>query len=146
MKVVNILPMSDQRYNAGMKRLNNTFKFDASDVANFRLKVLQTGQKHGWQFACETFDISKATYFRWQKTYFTGRSKLTSLIPQSTRPQHLRQMKTDPRLTAFIQDMRQTYGNIGREKIKIYLDEYAQSLGIASLSPRTIGKIIQKNH
>jgi len=67
MDIFNILPMSDQRYNTAIKKLTNTFKFEDSNVAAFRMQVLEHGKKFGWESACNAFNISKATYFRWQK-------------------------------------------------------------------------------
>jgi transposase InsO family protein len=40
--------------------------------------------------------------------------------------------------------MRSTYGNLGKEKIECFLDEYAKELGISSLGSTTIGKIIKR--
>jgi len=36
--------------------------------------------------------------------------------------------------------------NIGREKIKIFLDQYAQELGVNSISCRTISKVIKRRN
>jgi len=136
--------MSDQRYNTGMKRLNDTLKISNDDIAAFRLKVLECAKKHDIQVALDTFGVKRSTYYDWKKLFDTGGCE--ALIPKSTRPDKIRTMQTDPRIIEFIADMRKTYGNIGREKIKPFLDEYALKLGIESISPRTIGKIINRYH
>jgi putative transposase len=55
-------------------------------------------------------------------------------------------MTTDWRLIQFIREFREQYGTIGREKIKIFLDEYADEIGVDSISHRTITKIIKRKH
>ena len=66
------------------------------------------------------------------------------MVPESTRPKSVRKMKTDWRLVAFIKQMRQEYGNVDKYIIKPFLDEYAISLGVDTISPSTIGKIIKR--
>jgi len=134
--------MSDQRYNAAMKRLNNSLKISESDVVSFRLRVLECAQKYGAKVALDTFGVKKSTFYDWKKLYVTGGA--LALAPKSTRPHRVRTMQIDLRIVEFIADTRKTYGNIGRDKIKILLDDYAKQLGIESISPRTIGKIIKR--
>jgi putative transposase len=138
--------MSTQRYNRMMKTLESSVKFSVSDPASLRLKVLEHGSKYGWESATDAFGVSRASYFRWKKIFKSSRGHLASLVPKSTRPKRVRQMGSDYRLVEFIKQMRDKYGNLGREKIKVFLDEYALELGITSLSSRTIGKIIQRRH
>lgn len=138
--------MSDQRYNSSMKTLTNALKIDSSDVAKFRFKVLETGACLGWQVACDVFNVSKATYFRWQEAYRSSNNSLASLVPRSTKPTNTRKSQVDPRLIEFIAQFRHDYGNIGREKIKVFLDDYAQGLGIETISARTIGRIISQRN
>jgi transposase InsO family protein len=42
--------------------------------------------------------------------------------------------------------MRLEYGNVGKDKIKPFLDTYANQLGIKTLGPTTIGKLITRRH
>jgi putative transposase len=127
-----------------MKTIENSLRLAHTDVVAFRLKVITHGTKYGVKSACDAFGVSRASYFRWQKKFKESNKKLASLVPQKTRPQQVRRMTTDYRLVAFITDFRKQYGNIGREKIKPFLDQYALELGINSLSYRTIGKVIQR--
>jgi transposase InsO family protein len=53
-------------------------------------------------------------------------------------------MSTDWRLVEFIKVMRETYGNVGKEMIKPFLDEYANELGLKPLSQTTIAKVIKR--
>jgi len=102
--------------------------------------------QHGWKATCDAFQLAKSTLYNWKRTFELYGKKPGSLIPQSTRPKTVRHMQTDPRLIEFIKILRQTYGHLGKAKIKLFLDEYAQSLGIETIGPTTIGKIIKKRH
>jgi hypothetical protein len=54
-------------------------------------------------------------------------------------------MTTDSRIVAFIRNLREEHPHLGKTKIKPLLDKYCRSLGIASISASTIGKVIQRN-
>lgn len=136
----------NHEYDSVMKTLENSLKFDQSDVAKFRLHVLKHYYKYGWKPTVEAFKIGKSTLYDWKKEYEKSEKKLQSLIPRKTRPKRVRQMTTDWRLVQFIREFREQYGNIGREKIKIFLDEYATEIGIDSISHRTITKVIQRRN
>jgi len=55
-------------------------------------------------------------------------------------------MLVDSRLTTFIKSIREQYGRIGKDKLKVLLDAYADSLGIEGYSAGKIGKIIKRNN
>lgn len=129
-----------------MKLAENCFHFDKSDPAKFRQHVLSHGTVHGYRAAVDAFGISKTTYFRWKKGYEDSGKKLRALVPKNTAPKTTRRMMTDYRLVEFIRDMRQTYGTIGKDKIKPFVDQYAAALGIPSIGKTTIGKLIKRRH
>lgn len=136
----------NNQYDWLMKTLENSLKFDKSDPAKFRLHVLEHYYKYGWKPTIEAFKVGKSTLYDWKNRYEESDKALLSLVPKKTRPRRVRQMTTDWRLTQFIREFREQYGNIGREKIKIFLDEYAYELGVPSISPRTITKIIKRKN
>jgi len=127
-----------------MKTLNNSLTFDSSDPAKFRLHVIEFAHKYGVQVALEAFEVKRSTFFYWKKKYQDSGKKLVSLVPKSTRPKSVRGMETDWRLVAFVKRMRQEYGNVGKYMIRPFLNEYALSLGIETISATTIGKIIKR--
>ena len=146
-KLVYLLPkFSKKGYIAFMKTLHNSFSFDLSDAAKFRHHVLLHYYHYGWQSACNAFKVPKSTLYDWKKLYEQSGKRLDSLIPKSTRPFSLRQMTEDIRLVLFIKTMREDYGNLGKYKIKPFLDEYAKSLDIESYSIGKIGKIIKRRN
>lgn len=129
-----------------MKTLENSLAFGKSDPARFRLHVLEHYYQYGWKSTIDAFGVGKSTLYDWKKKYEGANKSLLSLIPKKTRPKRVRSMTTDWRLVQFIREFRKEYGNIGREKIKIFLDEYAAELGIDSISHRTITKVIKRRN
>jgi len=136
----------NSQYDWLMKTLENALQFEQSDPAKFRLHVLSHYYKYGWKPTIEAFKVGKSTLYDWKRQYELSGKKSLSLVPKKTRPKRVRQMTTNWRLVQFIREFRQQHGNIGREKIKIFLDEYAASLGISSISHRTITKVIKRRN
>lgn len=132
------------KYRRLMKTLENSLAFESSDVAQFRLHVLNHYYKYGLKPTMDAFGVRKSTLYDWKRELEKKGGKLLSLVPKSTRPHQTRQMNTDWRLVEFVKQMRQEYGNIGKDKIKPFLDEYAASLNIDSLGTTTISKIIKR--
>jgi len=112
----------------------------------FRLHVLEHYYQYGYKPTIKAFKIGKSTLYDWKKSYELSGKALLSLIPKKTRPKRVRRMTTDMRLVAFIRNFREQHGNIGREKIKIFLDQYAEEIGISSISNRTISKVISRRN
>lgn len=133
-------------YNPGMKTLASSLKYADEDPRQFRLHVLQYGKKYGVKAAVEAFGVSRRTYFVWQKTLRDNQGKLVSLVPKSTRPKRTRQMVVDERLLELIKQVREEYGRIGKEKLKVLVTAYADSLGITGYGASKIGKIIRRHH
>jgi putative transposase len=136
----------NSQYDWLMKTLENSLAFDKSDPAKFRLHVLEHYYKYGWKSTTEAFKVGKSTLYDWKCEYEQSGKKLLSLVPKKTRPKRVRQMTTDWRLIQFIREFRDQHGNIGERKIKIFLDEYAESLGTGTISSRTISKIVKRKN
>jgi len=142
-----VLPrMPHWQYASWMKLLNTCLTFDVSDPAKFRHHAIVHCYKHGYHATVDAFHISKTTLYRWKKEYELSKKRLSSLIPKSTKPKTTRRMLTDYHLVEFIRSMRQEYGNIGKDKIKPFLDSYAASLGVKTIGKTTIGKIIKRRN
>jgi len=133
-------------YRRLMKTLDSCLAFEQSDVAKFRLHVLKHYYKYGLRPTKDAFGVKSSTLYDWKREFEKSKGKLISLVPKSTKPNHTRKMTTDWRLVEFIKTMRREYGNIGKAKIKPFLDEYATSLGVATIGLTTVGKIIKRRH
>jgi transposase InsO family protein len=136
-----ILPyLSQGNYNTLMKIISPKL----TDPAVFRLHVLNYYYKYGWKAAVDAFGIGKSTLYDWKRLYEKSGKRSKSLIPISTRPHHTRVMTTNPRLVEFIKQMRVEYDNIGRAKIKYFLDEYAKQNELITYGTTKIGLVIKR--
>mgnify|MGYP001619980948 FL=1 len=135
-----------QDYHILMKTLNNCLVYEKSDIAKFRLRALNHYYRYGWKAVSSAFSLKKSLIYKWKKDFEKSGKRLISLVPKSTRPKHTRFMIVDPQLTEFIKRIREQHGNISKYKLKIFLDEYAKSLNLASYGTSKIGKIIKRNH
>lgn len=129
-----------------MKYIKSTDAFEKSDKAQFRLKVIEFHKKHGTAATKDAFSVSKPTIYRWRKLLKESGGRLESLVALSKAPKKRRVMMTDPKIIAFIRDLRETHNRIGKEKIKPLLDEYCQREAIKAISESTIGKIIKRHN
>lgn len=151
MRYRSVLPnMSKSNYHLLMKTLNTSQKIETNrDVVSFRKHVLKQLQDHGIAFTLSAFpNISRSTIYNWKKIYFASKFNDACLIPKSTRPKRLRQMKTNKALVDFIISFRLSaqYGFLGKDKLKLFVDAYAKELGIKSISTGTIYKIIKRGN
>jgi len=119
--------------------------YSISNQAKFRMDVLKHFDIYGLASTKQAFKVSKATVYRWRRVFKQTEGKLSSLVPNSTRPKTVRQMTTDLRILEFIKRLRQLHYRIGKDKIKPLLDCYCLALGIKTLSTSTVGKIIKRH-
>ena len=135
---------SRKSYHMLMKMLQDSLASEVSDVAAFRLHVLQYYYIYGLRPTLIAFKVKKSSLYNWRNAYEQHGRRTSSLVPHMTRPLHIRKMETDWRLVALIKELRREHGNIGKNIIKPFVDAYAKELGIATISPTTIGKIIKR--
>lgn len=134
-------------YRVLMNSLKTILGFDTSDKAKMRLHVLEVFYKTGWGGVHTAFPhLSRATLYRWKKQFEDNKKKLNSLVPQSTRPHHVRTMRTDPRLVELIRTLRLQYPRMGKAKIKRFIDAFCETEKIPNLAESTIGKVIRRHH
>lgn len=138
-----VLPKFQPGYNRAMKTLISSLKYEASDPAQFRLHVLEHGNKYGVASAVSAFGVSRRSYFRWKKKLGL-RSRLADLVPVSTRPRRTRRMFVDDRLVLFIKELRSEYGRVGKYKLKVLLDAYASDQGLPIYGATKIAKIVKR--
>lgn len=124
--------------------LSSLRRFDKSEIARERLKIIEFYQKHGERTTKEAFGVDRKLIYVWEKKLKESRRKLSSLVPLSTRPERTREMITNPRIVEFIKKTREKYPRLGKEKIKPLLNEYCQEIGIPTISESTIGKVIRR--
>lgn len=135
-----------QDYHILMRTLDNCLVYEKSDIAKFRLRVLNHYYRYGWKAVSSAFSLKKSIVYKWKKDFEKSGKRLVSLVPKSTRPKHTRFMAVDPKALEFIRNAREQYGNISKWKLKIFLDEYAKRVNIPTFGTNKIGKIIKRNH
>jgi hypothetical protein len=146
-KKVYILPkLRGGNYNTLMKLISNSLRFDLSDPAKFRLHVLDHYYKYGWRSTVDAFGVKKSTLYDWRRLFIISKKQINSLVPKSTRPNNLRVMTVDPKFVEFIKLFRESYGNVSKYKLKIFVDEYAKEIGVKTVSVSLIGKVIKRKH
>lgn len=133
-------------YRRLMKTIQDSLAVEISDVAKFRIHVINHHHSYGLRPTLDAFRIKKSTFYDWRKAYQISGKRIISLVPKSTAPLHVRRMETDWRLVAFIKQMRKDHGNIGKDMLKPFVDAYAKELKIKSICQTTIGKIIKRRH
>lgn len=132
-------------YNSkSMRTVRSISAFSKSEVAGFRLKVIEFHKTYGTKATIAAYEVTRPTLYRWRKILADNLGRLESLIPSSTAPKRRRVMITHPKVIEFIKQIREKYNHLGKEKIKPLLDEYCQKEKIVSVSESTIGKVIKR--
>lgn len=135
------------QYRALMTTLTNALGFETSDKAKFRFHLLQLLYSSGFKAVRQAFPhVSRSTVYRWKRRYEISRKRLSSLLPRSTRPVHLRQMHTPVLVVEYIRELREKYPRLGKDKVKLFLDVFCRENKLSSICSTTIGKIIRRRN
>jgi transposase-like protein len=102
-----------------MNELFSAGRFSKSEIAQFRLKVIEFSKKYGVKASEDAFGVSRATIFRWRRCLKESQGRLDSLIPKSRKPKRVRQMKITPDIVTFIRTLREEHPRIGKEKVNL---------------------------
>ena len=121
-------------------------KFDSSEIAKERLKIIRFYDKHGEKTTKEAFGVGRKTIHVWKKRLELSNGKLIGLIPSFTRPHKTRRMTTNPKITEFIKSLREKHPRLGKEKIYPLLLIFCKEEGITPIKESTIGKVIKRNN
>ena len=129
-----------------IKMIESLRRFDVSEVANQRLKIINFYMEHGEKACKEAFGADRKVISRWRQRLKISKGSLASLTPTSTKPVNVRTPKTRIEIIEFIKSQREAHFRIGKEKIKVFLDLYCKENVINSVSESTIGNIIKRNN
>jgi putative transposase len=129
------------------------FIYDLTDMERYpevreRLRALTFWEEYGLKATLDAFEMSRATLFRWKEVFLKSRKSPSSLINRSKKPHNTRRMYLDERIYLFLKSIREKYPRLGKDKIKVLLDEYCheERLEKEILSASKIGRIIKKNN
>ncbi len=123
---------------------NGLRKFEGSEVAVQRMKIIRFYERYGEKATIEVFGTDRKVINRWRKRLKEMDGKLIALVPLSTRPKRVRKSTIPLEVIEFIRALRQEYPKLGKEKIKPLLDEYCTQHGMKSISESTVGNIIKR--
>ena len=136
--------------NSHQKRYIDVMKYHSNiprtikSVINFRIKVLEHKNQYGINSAIDAFNVSRSTIYSWQKAYIASLNNAKSLTPKSTRPEHVRISKIDYHVADQIIKLRNQYGNLGKSKLKVFLDEFCKESQLPKVSESSIGRCIKR--
>lgn len=145
-KVKYLLPkLSPSGYRILMHSLNTALGFGQSQKAAFKLHCIEFFEKHRWKAFHDAFPhVSRATIFRWRKSFNQSRRRLNSLVPKSTRPHETRQMSVPAELLSFLKVTRQQHPHLSKYKLKPFLDAWCQKHDLPTYSVSWIGKVLNR--
>ena len=106
------------------------------------IKIIEFGITHGYKASMDAFGISRSTYYNYLHLYQEYKQSNIQIIIKSRRPHKRRQANWNKRIVNFIQQIRLAHPNIGKSKIKPYLDKYCIKNNITTISTATIQNII----
>jgi transposase InsO family protein len=127
------------------------FNYDLTQYLNHpevaeKIKILIFFDKYGLITTKDAFSVGRATLFLWKKKIKNNNGSLLGLINKSRRPYNTRRMYVPEKIFAFIKQFREDYPRLGKDKIKILLDEYCRENNLEIISESKVGRIIKKNN
>lgn len=120
--------------------------YDNTEIAKFRLKVINFHNEFGTKPALKAFPVKRSTIFLWKKTLKDNQGKLNSLVPESTKPHNLRKSEIDLRIIKEIKRLREESYSPGKKKLKPLLDNFCRENYLTPIAESTIGKVLKRNN
>lgn len=119
-----------------------TVEKEVSEESKQIIKICEFGLKHGYKIAVDAFDISKSTYYKYLKLYNCYKEFGVSPHLKNKKPHNVRKNNWHKKVVRFIVNIRKNCPNIGKSKIKYYLDKYCITHQLGTISTGTIQNII----
>ncbi|MGL4759201.1 MAG: integrase core domain-containing protein [Patescibacteria group bacterium] len=125
-------------------------------TAQDKLKIIQYYDKYGLEAVQESlsfqtnpktdkpYSVSLRTIFNWKKKYTESYENLYELSDKSRRPWVYRQSRVPTQIIGFIQQLRKDHHGIGKDKIKVFVDQYCIKHRIDPISTSSIGRVISR--
>lgn len=127
-------------YNYGNKHTRMITK-----EAEERMRILIFWKTHGLKATKDAFKVSRSTLFDWQRIYRQGGSKLEALNPGSQKRHRQQRREVDSKIVSEIRRLRlEVCPNMGKDKVKIFLDTLCKEHGFKTISASTIGRVIKE--
>ena len=120
-------------------------RFDSSEVAKERLKIIEFYNSHGEKTCKQAFGVDRKLIYTWRKRMKGRGNHISALVPDSTKPKNTRSMLVNPKVLEYIKHLREVHPRLGKVKIKPLLDEYCELNSLPTYSTAKIGRIILKH-
>ncbi len=112
--------------------------------AKQRLKIIQFWQNHGLKATEDAFGARRSTLYGWRKIYVDSSHKIESLNPGKQARINNHKREINPLILAEIKRLRlEVCPNMGKAKIKKYLDIFSEENSLPIYSESKIGRIIK---
>ena len=108
-----------------------------SETAKRRLQAVEFSLRHGVPLACEAFQVSRSTLYRWRQRYQPH--QLETLEPRSRAPKRKRAVRWTWEDEQQLLKLREQHGRWGKRKLLPLLREQG-----CTLSEATIGRILRR--
>ncbi len=107
-----------RNYSKCLNMIESLRRFDKSEDAHQRLKIINFYKEYGEKATKETFEANRKVISRWCQRLKRSSGKIQALVPISTRPNRLRESKIDEIIIENIRGIRQEIYRISKYKPK----------------------------
>ena len=116
-----------------------------TEQAKERVRILTFWNKHGLDPTIEAFGVSRRTLFLWKYALKKGGGNLEALHPKSTRPLRVRQrlLEWPEAVKTEIRRLREEHPNLGKDKIRVFLQSFCETRKLRCPKPSTIGLLMK---
>ena len=112
--------------------------------AKQRHKILMFWREYGLKATKDAYGVSRSALYCWWKAYKDGDYAMSNLEPGSQAPIRRRKRIVDLKIIQEIKRLRlEVCPNMGKDKIKIFLDDFCSNNNLKNISASTIGRIIK---
>jgi len=121
-------------------------RFDSSEVAKERLKIIKFYELHGEKASVEAFGVNRKLIYVWRKRMKIRGNHISALVPLPTKPVNTRTMSLNPKVLEYLKHLREIHSRLGKAKLKPLLDQYCAENNLPIYSQAKIGRIISKHN
>jgi len=114
-----------------------------TNKAKHKLKVLAFWRKYGLEATMSAYEVKERTLYYWQAQLKKGSGRFEALNEKSTRPKLVRKRQWPVEVKDKIKQLRNEHPNLGKEKLRIFLQTYCRANNLICPSVSTIGNLIR---
>ena len=119
------------------------YQYMITEKALTKAKALVFWEKYGIDATIEAFGIKRRTLFLWKSDFIKGNKKVESLNEKKRTPKNKRKRIWNEGIVKEIERLRDTYPNLGKDKLHFFLSEFCNEQKLKCPSITTIGRIIK---